>query len=200
MSILHLDGARAGNDLREHRAERVPGLREDLAGRPAEGGGMLAADDGGPGVVVDHDEVGPPEHRHRGDRLQHDAGGHRQGGGPSLRRAERAGRPIGRPHPHRRIAAGRGLVRRERDLGRHHACITRSGVRSLVGEFATRVQGLSRRCLPRATHRFKHGAFPAWRRNRDACGGAGGRLARPRPRGLVWAGARPWLSTRGTGA
>ena len=87
-------GRVAGEGAGHERLDVAPDLRPDLAGRPAQRPRVLVAGDRPVAVVVDLDELRPPEHEHGVAGVEQDAEGGLQALRPGLRRAERRPRPV----------------------------------------------------------------------------------------------------------
>jgi hypothetical protein len=112
--VLDVVRAPAGQHGLHHRADRVPGLREDLAGRGAERRGVLVGDQRDVGLVVDEDELRPPQQRHGELGVQREIDGVAQRRGPRGDRPERRGLPV-----NFLVRASQSTGALEEDLGGH---------------------------------------------------------------------------------
>jgi len=112
------------------RGVEVPDLGPALARPLAEGAGVPRAADRGVAVVVDLDEIGPPQHDHRERRGEDDIDRGPQAPRPSVRGPERRPRPVERAHQPAHLApvdAGRRVPGR---VAVHAADLRRSSVRA----------------------------------------------------------------------
>ncbi len=104
------------------RLDLVPDFRPGLARRPAEGPGMLVAEDRAIGVVVEKHEVRAPPQRHRKGGGEHDLRRQLQARRPVPARSQKGGRPVvgveqGPRGARRSPPAGRRFKRRGHTLG-----------------------------------------------------------------------------------
>ncbi len=105
--VLRPGGAPAGHHLVEQRPREVPDLGPDLAERPAEGIGMLTAEDGDGGLVVEVGQLRTPGDHHREARLQAQADAGAQAHAPRVGRPEGRGPPVPGRHQPAHLATGR---------------------------------------------------------------------------------------------
>jgi hypothetical protein len=106
--IDHVHRLALGDDAVELRPEHVPDVLQHLARRPPQHAGMPpVAKERAPGVVVEEEVVGTPEHRRGSRRAQGNAERRAERLRPIVNGAERSGRPVVPADERTHLAAAR---------------------------------------------------------------------------------------------